>query len=138
MSDPSPKPASPAPPQSLPDATALAVDRTRLAHDRTMMAWIRTATSMISFGFTIYKFFQEQREVAHLGESHRIFGSREFGMLLVGLAIVCLVLATIQQQRDMKMLREKYGIQYRSLATLLAGLLAIVGVITFLAVAYRV
>jgi len=37
---------------------ALALERTRLAHDRTMMAWIRTATSLISFGFTIHKFFE--------------------------------------------------------------------------------
>ncbi len=42
-----------------PDAsTTLAVDRTRLAYERTLMAWIRTATSLITFGFTIYKFFQ--------------------------------------------------------------------------------
>ena len=40
------------------DRTALALDRTRLAHERTLMAWARTATSLISFGFTIYKFFQ--------------------------------------------------------------------------------
>jgi uncharacterized membrane protein YidH (DUF202 family) len=38
--------------------TRLAIDRTRLAYERTMMAWIRTAASLISFGFTIYKFFQ--------------------------------------------------------------------------------
>ena len=38
--------------------TRLAVDRTRLAYERTLMAWVRTATSLISFGFTIYKFFQ--------------------------------------------------------------------------------
>ncbi len=41
-----------------PDATRLAVDRTRLAFERTMMAWVRTATSLITFGFTVYKFFQ--------------------------------------------------------------------------------
>ena len=40
------------------DATRLALSRTILAHDRTLMAWVRTSTSMISFGFTIYKFFQ--------------------------------------------------------------------------------
>ena len=38
--------------------TKLAVDRTRLAYERTLMAWVRTATSLISFGFTIYKFFE--------------------------------------------------------------------------------
>ena len=32
------------------------MDRTRLAYERTLMAWVRTATSLISFGFTIYKF----------------------------------------------------------------------------------
>jgi uncharacterized membrane protein YidH (DUF202 family) len=48
--------------------TALALERTRLAHERTLMAWVRTATSLISFGFTIYKAFeyllQRQPDVA--------------------------------------------------------------------------
>ena len=34
--------------------TRLAIDRTRLAYERTLMAWVRTATSLISFGFTIF------------------------------------------------------------------------------------
>ena len=34
----------------------LGVKRTILAARRTLMAWVRTALSMISFGFTIYKF----------------------------------------------------------------------------------
>lgn len=45
----------------LPSSTQLAVERTRLAHERTLMAWVRTAASLISFGFTIYKFFQYMR-----------------------------------------------------------------------------
>ena len=53
---------------SKPDSTELAVDRTWLAHERTLMAWVRTATSMISFGFTIYKFFQfEAGKETHVG-----------------------------------------------------------------------
>ena len=40
----------------VPGSTELAFERTMLAHERTLMAWIRTAISMISFGFTIYKF----------------------------------------------------------------------------------
>ena len=39
-------------------AGELALKRTLLAHQRTLMAWIRTSASMISFGFTIYKFFE--------------------------------------------------------------------------------
>ena len=42
---------------ALDTGTRLALDRTHLAHERTLMAWVRTATSLISFGFTIYKFF---------------------------------------------------------------------------------
>ena len=44
--------------QRLDTATELAFDRTRAAYERTMMAWIRPATWLITFGFTIYKFFQ--------------------------------------------------------------------------------
>ena len=43
------------------ERTTLAVERTRLAHERTLMAWVRTATSLISFGFTIYKTFNTCR-----------------------------------------------------------------------------
>jgi len=42
-------------------ATKLAYDRTRLAYENTMMSWVRTATSLITFGFSVYKFFQIER-----------------------------------------------------------------------------
>jgi hypothetical protein len=55
---------------ALDSSTALALERTRLAHERRLMAWVRTATSLISFGFTIYKAFeylrQRQPDVAHV------------------------------------------------------------------------
>ena len=40
--------------QPLDTATRLAMERTRIAYERTMMAWIRTATSLITFGFSVY------------------------------------------------------------------------------------
>jgi putative membrane protein len=42
-------------------STILAYDRTRLAYENTMMSWVRTATSLITFGFSVYKFFQIER-----------------------------------------------------------------------------
>ena len=42
-------------------ATKLAYDRTRLAYENTKMAWVRTATSLITFGFSVFKFFQIER-----------------------------------------------------------------------------
>lgn len=59
-----------------PSSTELALDRTLLAHDRTLMAWVRTATSLISFGFTIYKFFQYLREQQGLEPDGRVLGPR--------------------------------------------------------------
>ncbi len=43
--------------------TELAYQRTFLAHERTLMAWVRTSSSLITFGFSIYKFFQLERDV---------------------------------------------------------------------------
>ena len=65
-------------------ATKLAVDRTRLAHERTLMAWVRTATSLISFGFTIYKFFQFLRE-GQPSARQEMIGLRAFAMLMIGI-----------------------------------------------------
>ena len=47
----------------------LALQRTVMAADRTLMAWTRTALSLITFGFTIYKFLQYARQegqIAHV------------------------------------------------------------------------
>ena len=85
------------------DATQLAAERTRLAHERTLMAWIRTATSLISFGFTIYKFFQflrEQNEPSALPSTSRVRAS--FALLMILAGLVALVLATVQHRRDIK------------------------------------
>jgi len=49
------------PPRSAPpldDSTRLDFERTRASYEQTLMSWIRTATSLITFGFSIYKFFQ--------------------------------------------------------------------------------
>lgn len=114
----------------------LAVDRTRLAHDRTLMAWVRTAASLISFGFTIYKFFQYLRDKGELIQA-RLFGPREFGMAMIGIAMTALILATIVNRREMKTLRKHYPSVPYSLATLVAALVGILGVVTFLAVLLR-
>ena len=117
-------------------STILATDRTRLAHDRTLMAWVRTATSLISFGFTIYKFFQylqQQQAVRHEGR----FGPRQYGTLMIALGIIALVIATVQHRRDMKILRAHYPEVPYSMVTILAGLISLLGVIALVAVIFR-
>ena len=113
-------------------STRLAFDRTRLAHDRTMMAWVRTATSMISFGFTIYKFFQLDINKGVRGD--RLIGPREFALLLIAVGLGSLLVATIQHRRDINELKSLNPEVPRSLAALLAGAMAVLGILAFVAV----
>lgn len=122
---------------NLPDATMLAVDRTCLAHDRTLMAWVRTATSLISFGFTMYKFFQYLREEQGVVQSGAI-GPREFALLMIGIGIAALLLATVGHYRNMRALRDRYGTLVPfSGSAVLAALVGVLGLVLFVAVLLR-
>ena len=116
----------------------MATDRTRLAHDRTLMAWVRTSTSLISFGFTIYKFFQYLQEEQQSAPRQGLLGPRQYGTLMIIIGIVALVLATYQHRRDMKALRKHYPEVPYSLATILAGLISLLGLVALLAIIFRV
>ena len=123
------------------ERTREALERTRLAHERTLLAWVRTATSLISFGFTIYKFFQYLREANPVpGGTHRLLDPRAVALVMISLGIVALVCATLEQRRSMKRLRDTYpdhGPIPRSLATVVAGVLAGLGVIGLVLVFFR-
>jgi len=107
-----------------------------MAADRTLLAWVRTSTSLISFGFTIYKFFQYLRESQKV-EPVGLLGPRGFALLMIGIGVVVLVVATIQHRQDMKELRTEYGRVRYSLATMLAALIGTLGVLGLLAVVFR-
>ncbi len=117
-------------------STKLAVDRTQLAYDRTLLAWIRTAISLITFGFTIYKFFQlELARVAPRPE--RLIGPREFALAMIVIGLVSLVLATLDHRRDLMILRAQYPGKHRTLARVLAALVSLLGIAALLAVLFR-
>ena len=128
-----PEPAIPAPS----DATRLAVDRTRLAFERTTMAWVRTATSLITFGFTVYKFFQIE---AHRDDTAgRLIGPREFAMAMITIGIISLLFATLQQRHSMQTMRVHYqGMRVpRSLAVIVAALMSVLGILALVTVILR-
>jgi putative membrane protein len=123
---------------TLPDATKLAIDRTRLAHERTLMAWVRTATSLISFGFTIYKFFEYLRENSKTTSPPGTIGPRELAVIMIAIGLGSLVIATIQHRRELMTLRAQYGaVVPLSLATVTATLIGLLGVVLLLAVVFR-
>ncbi len=86
-------------------STRLAIERTRVAYDRTIMAWIRTATSLITFGFTIYKYFQIQRVAP---PSEALIGPREFSLILISMGLVSLGIAVWQHTQGILRLRALY------------------------------
>ena len=123
------------------ERTREALERTRLAHERTLLAWVRTATSLISFVFTIYKFFQYLREGNPVPPGvHRLLDPRAVALVMISLGILALVCATLEQRRSMKRLRETYpehGPMPRSLSTMVAGVLAGLGVVGLVLVFFR-
>jgi putative membrane protein len=118
------------------DATTLAVDRTRLAYDRTLLAWVRTATSLITFGFTIYKFFEFESARAE-PRPERLIGPRQFAFLMIAIGIVSLLLATLEHRRDLKALRAQDPGEHRTLAGIIAGLVSLLGLVALFAVVFR-
>jgi putative membrane protein len=118
------------------ERTSLAVTRTLVALDRTLMAWVRTATSLISFGFTIYKFFQGMRE-GEPPDTTRLMTPRGVGLVMIALGVGGLVLAIIEYRRQTEALHQKfaaYGPYHRSTAAGVGTVIAGLGIIGFILV----
>ena len=116
--------------------TRLAMERTRLGSERTLMAWVRTSLSMISFGFTIYKFLQDMLKLETAKMSDR--GPRNFGLALVGLGTVALMVASIQYWRRIRKLREQASGRMFPLALFVAIAISILGVLVFIGISRQV
>lgn len=113
----------------------LALERTRMAYERTLMAWIRTATSLITFGFGVYKFFQLELKLA--GRENQRIGVREFALLMVGAGILAMILGTLDHWRNMRGIRKQDPTLPRSQAGVLATLIVSLGVLTLFAVLFQ-
>ena len=97
-------------PGAIDTSTRLAFERTRAAYERTLQAWIRTATSLITFGFSVYKFFQ----IENPRRGNYVVGPREFGEALVSVGFIALVFAALEHHLEMRQLRAVYpGVRRR-------------------------
>jgi len=99
------------------------------------MAWLRTSLSMISFGFTLVKFFeylQEQRGGRVVDRFGVTWASDTVGMSMIGIGTVALALAVVQHKKRVDALRAQ-GLAVRwNLVLIVAGLVAALGALAFL------
>jgi putative membrane protein len=120
-----------------PDQLTLAWERTFLAHERTLMAWVRTATSMITFGFTLYKFFFYYHAQEPSRHVEQLLGPRTYGLIIMGIGVFTLAVATWQHRQQVKQLRAQYRDAPWSLSMLLATMVAALGILAFLAALFH-
>jgi len=113
------------------DQVKLALERTFLAYERTMMAWNRTATSMITFGFALYKFFFYLHQEKPPTHGEQAFGARTYGLCIMAIGVFTLVVATWQYRQQLKALRALYPDAPLSLSLVLATLMGTLGAVAF-------
>src|SRR5262245_46102552 len=113
----------------------LAVERTILAENRTLMAWVRTAISMISFGFTIYKFFQETSK--NPAAADRIMTPRLVGMTMIIFGMLALIWGLMEHKAVIKKIKRSYPAVKDSKTRILALLILLFGIGMFLGAFFR-
>lgn len=116
-------------------STLLAYERTRVAYENTMLAWIRTGTSLITFGFAVYKFFQIELPGNAVGAA--LIGPRGFGSILIGTGLLSLLLGMAEHRLSLGRLRMQYPDMPRSMSTIVAPIIAVLGAFALLAVILR-
>ena len=114
--------------------TRLSLKRTRLAYDRTLMAWVRTSVSLITFGFSIYKFF----ELGDFKISTDLIGPRIYASVMIVVGLGALVLAVLDHRSSLNELISE-GAEFRipPRARWVAGAVAILGLLAMAAVVFR-
>jgi inner membrane protein YidH len=119
------------------DGTRLAYERTILAQERTLMAWLRTAVSLITFGFTLYKFFALELGAKAGSRAYQVIGPRQFAIIMIAIGLFALVVATLQNIQNRKSIRKEYPKARLSLSSLVAAMISALGLLAMAAVLFR-
>mgnify|MGYP003417739599 CR=1 FL=1 len=121
------------------EGTQMAVQRTVMAADRSLMAWVRTGLSLISFGFTIYKFLDYSREqITATGiQPGGVSSPKLVGLFMVGMGILSLIFGTIENVSIVRKLRGQYTFSYARYSLIMAGFLTIFGLIIFFGIIFQ-
>jgi putative membrane protein len=117
------------------ERTDIAVERTVMAAGRTLMAWVRTALSMISFGFTIYKFLQAATQGEQLGML-KSNGARNLGLSLIALGVISVVLGSVEYFQTVNRLNKMSTTKYRAInfSFIVGVLIGLLGLFLFITI----
>ena len=109
--------------------------RTIMAADRTLMAWIRTGLSMISFGFTIYKFLESAPKsgIVHADPN----GPQQVGLFLCAMGTLSIVVGTWSYWTTLKDLDRTEQFRLGRPSLFIALVISLAGVAMFIAIARR-
>jgi putative membrane protein len=119
-----------------PDANELALERTIMAAQRTLLAWTRTAISMIGFGFSLFKFLQYMRQ-GNLTPLLPLQGPRNLSLAFIGTGIFALGIAVVQNWQFLREICGPGGQRPFNLSLAVAGLVALIGIMAFVNVLFR-
>ncbi|WP_395335482.1 DUF202 domain-containing protein [Novosphingobium sp. BL-8H] len=108
--------------------------RTVLAADRTLMAWIRTSLSMLSFGFTIYKFLQGLADNNQIAKTD---SPQHVGMFLAAAGTGAMVLGTLSYWGTLRDVARAGKFRLGRSVLAIALLMSLAGVALFWAIAKR-
>lgn len=108
--------------------------RTIMAADRTLMAWVRTSLSMLSFGFTIYKFLEAAAEGGQIAASN---SPQRVGMFLAAMGTMAMVLGTISYWTVLKDLNRIEQFRLGRPVFLMSLVMSIAGLALFVSITER-
>ena len=100
------------------------------------MGWIRTALALISFGFTIAKFFEFQHEQRGKARAP-LMAPPTVDMLMIAVGLITLLVASLPHRRSLKALRDQCPDLPASLAGVMAILLAWLGTLALVGAILR-
>ena len=109
--------------------------RTIMAADRTLMAWVRTSLSMLSFGFTIYKFLESAVQSDQLA---RADSPQHVGLFLAGIGTLSMLFGVISYWTTLKDLQRTEEFRLGRPALFISLVMLMAGVALFLGIAARV
>jgi uncharacterized membrane protein YidH (DUF202 family) len=90
---------------------------------------------MITFGFSVYKFFQFELTEKKIAAT--LIGPREFGLVLISVGLLALLLGALEHWRDLRALGQHYPGMPRSVSRGIAALILTLGLFALVAVILR-